>query len=166
MDYLPLSPAPLLFSIIFCPLEFSRVSLQSNAVFSTFAGAEPQDGPIVPDIHLTVALRKLVATEGTWSRSWHLLAPRVLSPEFSGFALCLFQHQNVSYTDWTLHVSGNDPALFSTFQNPDSYLVNFTSSSCTTDYLDHFCRSIFWFFSCRSGTHVSFCLAEARLCDS
>jgi hypothetical protein len=59
-------------AVIFCPGQFSRVSVHYYAALATSARTEPQNGAIVLYVHHTRTLMKIIPAEGASSLFWHL----------------------------------------------------------------------------------------------
>jgi hypothetical protein len=60
-------------AIVFCPWQFSRVSVKLQTTLSALTRAEPHDSAVVFHVHHASALLEVVAAEGTMSLFWHLV---------------------------------------------------------------------------------------------
>ncbi len=116
------------------PLDPSGNSSELVIVLALGA-AEVKDGSIFSDIHLAGTRFKLNATETTGMMFNHIPSP---PRHFLCFAFGLKEHYNISLTDWTDRVAGNNPSFVVTFEDAAFYLHCLTVHTGRANNLDHF----------------------------
>jgi hypothetical protein len=109
-----------LFAEVCCPLEFACVSAKLKGVFAALTRTEPQNRPVVSNIHHACASLEFAAAERTFPTFGHRRSSPTrisysLSPDFLGFSFRLSQHQNVLHSHRSFHVPCYDASPVSSF---------------------------------------------------
>ena len=121
------------------PLQLPRISAEAQRALLAFSRAEPENRPVVLDVHHACASWEISSAKRAFSRFRHSLQLRIfLSGDLLCFAFCFSEHQDVLNSDWTFNVSGYNASFVSSFENAHPNLGDFASYACAPYDLDNF----------------------------